>query len=177
MGSGHCPQGGPTPTPPSPCLLMAPSPGCPPSLGVPRITLSSCLLDNTGALTRPRLCLHDTAHNAVVPSHPSNTLHLYPLTESHLAQQSCSSSPIQPRETHKIKGMAPGASALGHRVLPGHFCLLERPLARACCSPDLAALYPSKGARRGTWPETAVHGLVRGLELTRPQGWAPARHL
>ena len=103
---------------------MAPSPGCPPSLGVPRITFSSCLHDNTGPLTRPRLCHHDTAHNVVVPSHPSNTLHLYPLKQSHPAQQSRGSFPIQPPETHKIKGMAPGASTLGHRVLPGHVCLL-----------------------------------------------------
>lgn len=149
-GQRALPSGRTAPPPHQACLLMPGSPGCPASLGVPRITLSSCLQDNTGPLTRPRLCHHNTAHSVVEPSHPSNTIRLYPLKQSPPARQSRGSSHIQPPETHKIQGTAPGASTLGHRLLPGHFCLLERPLARACCSPDLAALHLSKGPRGAT---------------------------
>lgn len=95
----------------------------------------------------PRLCHHNTAHSVVEPSHPSNTVDLYPLKQSPPARQSRSSSHIQLPEMHKIQGTAPGAGILGHWLLPGHFCLLERPLARACCSLDLAALHLSKGPR------------------------------
>lgn len=61
-------------------LPMPNSPPCPPSPGVPRITVSSRPHDNTAALTRsrPRLCGHDAVHSVMATGQQRGALYLRP---------------------------------------------------------------------------------------------------